>query len=152
MNASKNKNIVGQIANSLSIAFLFMLFNSLFSFRKTATENVVLCAILLFPILFILIGARTLKREGRQTKLSIIGKSVALFFSLVSIVIVARGQISLSRWENISDFLFALSVAFSVIHSFYLFRTSGEKIESVTQQEVTQTKISLKLPPHAWDE
>ncbi len=148
----KDKIIVGTITNYACIMLLTkFLFSGLIG-KQINIGIIIILVTILINLVFLLISSRTLKREKRQSKISIFGKSFTFIIALTVIVTVINNTNFLNSIENIFDFWLSAMIVFYVPRSIYLFRNQPETIELPPQAEKIITADQLKMPPHAWDD
>ncbi len=148
----KDKIIVGTITNYACIMLLTKFLFTGLSGKQINIGIIIFSIVILINLVFLLISSRTLKRQKRQSKISIFGKSFTFIIALAVIVIVIINTNFLYSIENIFDIWLSAIIVFYVPRSIYLFRNQPEAIELPPQSEKRITADQLKMPPHAWDD
>jgi hypothetical protein len=147
----KNKTNVGIVANYACTILVVKLFMTILLSNKYDIGHLIFGIIVLANLIFLLISSRTLKKENRQSILSIIGKSFSLIMAIAVMVAAVINTEFLNSIENILDLWISFMIAIYVPYSFYLFRKQIETIELPPQYETKISAEQLKMPPHAWE-
>ncbi len=157
----KDKKTIGLIADVVCSGMLLDILAEAFRTQHFELRHYVFYGAVVLILLVLLKSMRVLTRQGKQTKLSVVGKTFTLFFSLGLIPIAAtNSDLLLSNVSAIMGVLLAILVIIFVPYSFYLFKTdrgvektpkAGKSVEIIktegtaTEEEFICSKCHMSI-------
>jgi len=125
----KDEQFVGGIANTAAVGLFLALLSELVPkmIIDHSSGYLVIGVVIVLGLGCVVASAGSVQRGGVQTRLNIVGKSIALAFAFLAVGVVLFYPITMTGLKSIFEAIAVIMVLIFVPYSFLLFRRRSEQ-------------------------